>query len=379
MTARIRPSRRFKEMIVKRFSVRMHMFVILTAVITFGLVLSKILLLFGLTNLVYRYTAVLFVSYGFFFIAIRIWLFYVLPSFRKKDASSGTSLDGDVLTAISIPAPGDSGDSISFEGIGGKFGGGGASGSWNAGSTPAVVALNDSSVQGAAGSVSSSSFSSGASSSASGSSASSGTGFSLGDLENFPEDPVFTSQFAYSYFRIDMKLWEKLSRDSLNLVSPEERRTLHVYQLPLRGNIIKVHQGNNETISHLGLINGYHFDFVMTDGEGKYGKDETKKEGHYIFDQIVYAAADGVVYSVYDSSPDTEPMKNNSGYDSNIIVISHPDNEYSLYIHIKCKSALVKPGDIVKRGHPIAHVGSSGRFTDIPHLHFGINRNGFSV
>lgn len=198
-------------------------------------------------------------------------------------------------------------------------------------------------------------------------------------LELFPKDPLFTSQLAYSYFRIDMKLWEKLSRESLNLVSPGERKALHVYQFPLRGNMIKVHQGNNETISHLGLINGYHFDFVMADDQGTYGKDETKKEGHYIFDQIVYAAADGVVYSVYDSSPDTEPMKNNSGYDSNIIVISHPDNEYSLYIHIKCKSALVKPGDIVKRGQPIAHVGSSGRFTDIPHLHFGVNRNGFSV
>lgn len=183
MTAPIHPSRRFKEMIVKRFSVRMHMFVILTAVITFGLVLSKILLLFGVTNLVYRYTAVLFVSYGFFFIAIRVWLFYVLPSFRKKDASSGTSLDGDVLTAISIPSTGDSGNSAGFEGIGGKFGGGGASGSWNAGSTPAIAALNDSSVQGAAGTISSSSFSSGASSSASGSSSSSGTGFSLGDLD----------------------------------------------------------------------------------------------------------------------------------------------------------------------------------------------------
>lgn len=43
MTAPIHPSRRFKEMIVKRFSVRMHMFVILTAVITFGLVLDRVL------------------------------------------------------------------------------------------------------------------------------------------------------------------------------------------------------------------------------------------------------------------------------------------------------------------------------------------------
>lgn len=158
------------------------MFVILTAVITFGLVLSKILLLSGLTNLLYRYTTVLFVSYGFFFIAMRVWLFYVLPSFQKKETSSGTSLDGDILTGINIPSSGDSGNSVSFEGIGGKFGGGGASGSWNAGTTPAVVGLNSSPVQGA-GSVSSSSFSAGTPSSVSGSSSSSDAGFSLGDLD----------------------------------------------------------------------------------------------------------------------------------------------------------------------------------------------------
>ncbi len=180
MTVIIHPTRRFKEAIVKRFSVRIHMFVILTAVITFGLVLSKILLLSGLSNLVYRYTAVLFVSYGFFFIAMRVWLFYVLPSFRKKEASSGISLDGDVLNAISIPSSGDSGDSISFESAGGKFGGGGASGSWNSGSAPVMAGLNNPSVQGISGPVNSSSFGSGTSASSSGSS---GSGFSLGDLD----------------------------------------------------------------------------------------------------------------------------------------------------------------------------------------------------
>jgi hypothetical protein len=172
MTAIIRPTSRFKEMIVKRFSVRMHMFVIITAVITFGLVLSKILLLAGLTNLVYRYTAVLFVSYGFFFIAIRVWLFYVLPSFRKKDSSSTESLDGVVISAINIPSGGSSGD-VSFSGSGGQFGGGGTSGSWNSSGAPAIVALNDASAQG----------SSAGSASISGSGSSSGSGFSLGDLD----------------------------------------------------------------------------------------------------------------------------------------------------------------------------------------------------
>ncbi len=198
-------------------------------------------------------------------------------------------------------------------------------------------------------------------------------------MKFFPNDPLIIAQLGWTYFRTDMKTWEQLSRKALALVPEKDRKALQNYQIPLRGSNIKVHQGNQETISHLGILNGYHWDFVMVDEYGKYGSNENRKEGHYIFGKTIYAAADGVVDSVIDSNPDTDPMKNDPSCDANQIVIKHPNGEYSIYVHIQQGSALVKQGDNVKRGQPIAKVGASGRWVDIPHLHFGIMRNGMAV
>ena len=149
MKPNIHPAKKFKEMIIRRFSVRLHMFVILTAVITFGLVLSRVLLMCGITSLIIRSTAVILVSYGFFFIAIRVWLFYVLPSFKKKESStsSSSSLDAPDIGSIDLPIGKGSGVSMPSGG-GGMFSGGGAGGSWNSAATAA--ALNDASTQAAA-------------------------------------------------------------------------------------------------------------------------------------------------------------------------------------------------------------------------------------
>ena len=171
MNANIRPAVRFKEMIIKKFSVRMHMFVILTAVITFGLVFSKILLLSGITDILIRYTAVIISSYIFFFIAIRIWLFYILPSFRKKETSlSSSSPDMDVLPLPDITAGEGAGSGASIpSGGGGMFSGGGAGGDWKGGT---VLVVNNVSADTSPASVAGVS-----------TSGSSGDSFSLGDLD----------------------------------------------------------------------------------------------------------------------------------------------------------------------------------------------------
>ena len=171
MKPNIHPAVKFKEMIIKRFSVRLHMFVILTAVITFGLVLSNVLLLCGLTNLIIRSAAVIAVSYIFFFIAIRVWLYYVLPSLRKKESpSSSSSFDGADIGSFDISAG--KGSGIEIPSGGGSFSGAGAGGSWTR--SAAALAMNDASTQAAAAetvNVSSAASSAGSS------------GFSLGDLD----------------------------------------------------------------------------------------------------------------------------------------------------------------------------------------------------
>jgi|SRR3989344_2660939 len=63
-----------------------------------------------------------------------------------------------------------------------------------------------------------------------------------------------------------------------------------------------------------------------------------------------------------------EPKYNDVKY-LNYMTIQHSDGEYSQYAHLRHKGALVKVGDKVKKGRPIALSGNTG-FTTTPHLHF---------
>ena len=72
----------------------------------------------------------------------------------------------------------------------------------------------------------------------------------------------------------------------------------------------------------------------------------------------ILAAAGGVVASV----------EWHSQY-GHLVEVDHGDGLATRYAHLS--KALVKPGDIVRRGQTIAQVGSSGRSTG-PHLHFEV-------
>lgn len=65
----------------------------------------------------------------------------------------------------------------------------------------------------------------------------------------------------------------------------------------------------------------------------------------------------------------------NGGYGNNV-VISHPDGRMTRYAHNS--KLLVKVGQTVKQGEPIALSGSTGRSTG-PHVHFEIYINGAAV
>ena len=60
------------------------------------------------------------------------------------------------------------------------------------------------------------------------------------------------------------------------------------------------------------------------------------------------------------------------GY-GNVVLVEHGEGFTSLYAHNR--GNLVKEGDWVEEGTPLAKVGSSGRSTG-PHLHFEVKRNG---
>ncbi len=56
-----------------------------------------------------------------------------------------------------------------------------------------------------------------------------------------------------------------------------------------------------------------------------------------------------------------------------MVEVNHGNGFATRYAH--CKSLLVKPGDIVKKGQAIGLVGSTGRSTG-PHVHFEVHKNG---
>lgn len=87
----------------------------------------------------------------------------------------------------------------------------------------------------------------------------------------------------------------------------------------------------------------------------------------------VYAARSGTVIAVKDDS-----SLGGAGLEfvkcANFVVIRHDDDTYGSYQHLRNGGVLVKVGDKVKEGDPIALSGDTGRST-IPHLHFDVFRN----
>lgn len=93
----------------------------------------------------------------------------------------------------------------------------------------------------------------------------------------------------------------------------------------------------------------------------------------------VHAAAKGRVLALRNGMPDivvtkerrTKILKQGCG---NVIIIGHGGGWRTRYCHLKKDSLLVKKGDTVAAGQPIAQVGLSG-ITEFPHLHFMLHRN----
>lgn len=125
------------------------------------------------------------------------------------------------------------------------------------------------------------------------------------------------------------------------------------YKLPWKSGVSRfVAQGNRSFTSHRDFQE-YAWDFVMPNGTE------------------ILAARDGRVLEIQDRF-------NGIGLKSNFLILEHEDGERSAYAHIRKAGALVKIGDQVKQGQPIALSGMVGQ-TIFPHVHFYvINRDGTS-
>jgi hypothetical protein len=108
-----------------RFSLRLHMSLILLATASSGILGSKLFHVLHVENLVIRYPLAVLLSYGVFFACIKLWLLYVSP------AKAITSGKGDWLYVPSYSGHTAGGGSTPpLRGEGGEFSGAGASASF---------------------------------------------------------------------------------------------------------------------------------------------------------------------------------------------------------------------------------------------------------
>ncbi|GGI57960.1 M23 family metallopeptidase [Winogradskyella haliclonae] len=129
--------------------------------------------------------------------------------------------------------------------------------------------------------------------------------------------------------------------------------TNHIYTLPFqKGYQSLVIQGYDGDFSHYGSFSAKCLDFEMAVGD------------------TIVAARDGVVVKVsikHNKQGTTEDYKDYGNY----MMLYHPDNTFTQYVHLKQYGNLAKVGDSVKAKQPIALSGYTG-WTTIPHLHFGV-------
>lgn len=97
----------------------------------------------------------------------------------------------------------------------------------------------------------------------------------------------------------------------------------------------------------------------------------------------VLAAADGKVLrlreGVEDISVRAHGLKSVEGIEcGNGLVIDHGSGWQTQYCHMAKGSLVVKPGEKVKSGQPLGHVGLSGE-TEFPHLHISVWHNGVVI
>jgi murein DD-endopeptidase MepM/ murein hydrolase activator NlpD len=127
--------------------------------------------------------------------------------------------------------------------------------------------------------------------------------------------------------------------------------TSHVYQLPFKQSTRKwLVQGYQSNLSHK---NNNALDFKVSTGT------------------TICAARSGVVVAARDDSNKrgTKPENMN---DWNYVFIEHNDGTTAWYAHLKQNGALVKVGDTVTVGQPIALSGNTG-WSAFPHLHFEVH------
>jgi hypothetical protein len=157
---------------------------------------------------------------------------------------------------------------------------------------------------------------------------------------------------------------------------------------PLKGGRYIAGDGCCDSIRHVRatlplnghLYNGQRFaiDWEQLDAQGRiYAGDPKLPQSYAIYGQPVYAVADATVSAAVDGMPNSPPGAFPANItidqaDGNHVILDLGNNHYALYAHLAPNSVKVAPGQRVRQGDVLGHVGSSGNSSE-PHLHFQVS------
>lgn len=141
---------------------------------------------------------------------------------------------------------------------------------------------------------------------------------------------------------------------------------------PFRGEWIVFHGGSSSLINHHHAIEAQSHALDLVIDMGRAPDQPEKLESYAAWGQPLYAPAAGRVVTVVGDLPD-QPI---GGSDTqratgNHLVIDCGKARFVMLAHLKQGSVLVRKGDMVEAGQPIAECGNSGN-TSEPHLHIQV-------
>jgi Peptidase family M23 len=115
-------------------------------------------------------------------------------------------------------------------------------------------------------------------------------------------------------------------------------------------------------------------DFITLPQGGSIVRDPAVRPDNWNgFGSDVLAVADGTVAAAADDTPDDTPRPvapENAG--GNYVALDIGSGRLAFYEHLQRGTVLVKVGQRIRRGQPLAKLGSSGSTSIGPHLHFHV-------
>ena len=143
------------------------------------------------------------------------------------------------------------------------------------------------------------------------------------------------------------------------------------FRLPLDGAVTVAWGGADASVNHhvLNPEERWGYDLLVTvDGVTHRGSPRALTD-YYAYDRPVHAPAAGRIVDVHDGDPEAPPGRaDRLRRGGNRVVLEVAPGQYLFILHLKAGTIRVAPGQAVREGEIVGHVGNSGNSSE-PHVH----------